>query len=97
MGKCKNTRKQLPRGLVVKNPPANAGDANSIPGPGKSSGEGNGNPLQYLCLENPMDGGTWLGYSPWGHKELDPTERLHSLIHTYIFVFFFFNMSTQEK
>ena len=34
-------------------------------------GEGNGNPLQYSCLENPMDGGTWLGYSPWGRKESD--------------------------
>ena len=56
----------------------NAGDLGSIPGPGESPGEGNGNPRQYSCLENPMDGGTWLGYSPWGHKELDTTERLHS-------------------
>ena len=37
----------------------NAGDPGSIPGLGKSLGEGNGNPLQYSCLENPMDGGTW--------------------------------------
>ena len=37
----------------------NAGDPGSIPGSGRSSGEGNGNPLQYSCLENPMDGGTW--------------------------------------
>ena len=37
-------------------------------------GEGNGNPLQYSCLENPMDGGAWC---PWGRKELDTTERLH--------------------
>ena len=56
----------------------NAGDLGSIPGPRKSPGEGNGNSLQYSCLENPMDGGTWLGYSPWGRKELDMTERLHS-------------------
>ena len=35
----------------------NAGDCGSIPGSGRSSGEGNGNPLQYSCLENPMDGG----------------------------------------
>ena len=44
--------------LVVKNPPANAGDmrdAGSIPGSGKSPGEGHRNPLQYACLENPMD------------------------------------------
>ena len=48
--------------LVVKNPPANARDARdvgSIPGSERSSGEGNGNPLQYPCLENPMDGGAW--------------------------------------
>ena len=37
----------------------NAGDPGSIPGSGRSSGEGNGNPLQYSCLENPMDGGAW--------------------------------------
>ena len=42
---------------MVKNPPPNAGDADSIPGPGGSPGEGNGNPLQYSCLENPMDRG----------------------------------------
>ena len=48
--------------LVVKNPPANAGDvrdASSIPGLGRSPGEGHGNPLQYSCLENPMDRGAW--------------------------------------
>ena len=48
--------------LAVKNLPANAGDINnmgSIPGLGRLSGEGNGNPLQYSCLENPMDGGAW--------------------------------------
>ena len=38
----------------------NAGDPGSIPGSGKSPGEGNGNPLQYSCLENPMDKGAWL-------------------------------------
>ena len=37
----------------------NVGDAGSIPGLGRSSGEGNGNPLQHSCLENPMDGGAW--------------------------------------
>ena len=44
---------------VVKNPPANAGGAGSIPGSGRSPGEGNDNPLQYSCLENSMDGGAW--------------------------------------
>ena len=53
-----------PSGSVVKNPPANAGDTgdmDSIPGSGRSPGEGNGNPLQYSCLENPMDKGAWQG------------------------------------
>ena len=45
----------FPGGSVVKNPPANAGDMGSIPGWGRSPGEGNGNPFQYSCLENPMD------------------------------------------
>ena len=45
--------------LVVKNPPADARDAGSIPGSGRSPGEGNANPLQYSCLENPMDRGAW--------------------------------------
>ena len=44
---------------VVKNPPANARDEGSIPGLGRSPGEGNGYPLQYSCLENPMDRGAW--------------------------------------
>ena len=43
----------------VKNPPANAGDTGSILGLRRSPGEGNGNPLQYSCLENPMDRGVW--------------------------------------
>ena len=49
----------FPGGAVVKNPPANAGDVRSIPGWGRSPGEGNGNPIQYSCLENPMHGGAW--------------------------------------
>ena len=56
----------------------NAGDMGSIPGLGRSLGEGNVNPLQYSCLENPMDRGAW--YSPWDCKELDTTEQLHSLL-----------------
>ena len=53
---------ELPGGSVVKNPPANAGDirdTGSIPGSGRSSGGGHGNPLQYSCLENPMDRRAW--------------------------------------
>ena len=47
---------------MVKNPPANAGDVRDtgpVPGSGRSPGGGNGNPLQYSCLENPMDRGAW--------------------------------------
>ena len=54
---------RLPRlALVIKNLPANAGeirDAGSVPGLGRSPGEGNGNPLQYSCLENSIDRGAW--------------------------------------
>ena len=46
---------------MVKNPPANAGDAGSIPESGRSPGGGHGNPLQYSCWENPMDRGAWQG------------------------------------
>ena len=52
----------FPGGTVVKNPPAIAGDARDtglIPGSGRSSGGGNDNPLQYSCLEDPMDRGAW--------------------------------------
>ena len=48
-----------PGGSVVKNPPANTGDSGLIPGSGGTPGEGNGNPLQYSCLGNPMDRGAW--------------------------------------
>ena len=61
--------------LAVKNLPANAGDVRdtgSIPGLGRSPGRRNGNPLQYSCLENPMDRGVW-----WTRvTELDMTEQL---------------------
>ena len=49
----------FPGGSEVKTSACNAGDLGSIPGWGRSPGEGNDNPLQYSCLENPMDGGTW--------------------------------------
>ena len=61
----------------------NVRDLGSIPGLGRSPGEGNGNPLQYYCLENPMDRGTWKAtYSPWGRKESDMTEWLDFLSFT---------------
>ena len=59
---CKLQPLGFPGGAVVKNLPANAGDArdaDSIPGSGRSPGGGNSNPLQYTCLKNSMDRGTW--------------------------------------
>ena len=47
----------------------NGGDLGSIPGSERSPREGNGNPLQYSCLKNPMDGGAWQ--ATWGHDELE--------------------------
>ena len=55
---------------MVKNPPANAGDTDSIPGLGRSPGEGNGNPLQYSCLENPTDRRAWQAVVHGGHKRV---------------------------
>ena len=64
---------------MVKNPSASVGDLRdmgSIPGLGRSPGEGNGNPLQYSCLENSHGQRSLVGYSPWGRKETDTTEGL---------------------
>ena len=61
----------FPRSSFGKASASNAGDLGSIPGSGKSPGEGNGNPLQYSCLENPVDRGAWqatvLGVARVGH------------------------------
>ena len=51
--------RDLPCGSDTKESACNAGDPGSIPGLGRSSGEGNGNPLQYCCVENPTDRGAW--------------------------------------
>ena len=55
--------------LVGKNPPDNAGNTDSIPGLGRSSEEGNGNPLQYSCLENSRDREAWQVTVHGGHKK----------------------------
>ena len=64
----------LPYSSDGKESAYNAGDPGSIPRSGKSPGEGNGNPLQYSCLDNSMDRGAWRS-SPWGCKELDTTKQ----------------------
>ena len=64
--------------LVVKKQSANAGDVRdvgSIPGSGRSPGGGHGSPLQYSCLENPMDRGVWWA-TVYGDAESDTTEQL---------------------
>ena len=74
----------LPWWLTVKNPSVNAGDTGSIPGLRRSSGGGNGNPLQYSCLGNHIDRGAWGVYSPWhckrvGHHLATQQQLLKSL------------------
>ena len=79
--------KDFPGSSEGKASACNVGDLGSTPGSGRSPGEWNGNPLQYFCLENPMDRGAWteepgqrslVGYSPWGCKESNTTdEQLH--------------------
>ena len=69
----------------VKNPPANSGDVRdmgSIPGSGRSLGKGYDNPLQYSCLENPMDRGTWKATVHRVTKSWTQVKRLST--HTYI-------------
>ena len=59
MSPSSNSSLDFPGSLDGKISAYNAGDPGSVPGSGRSPGEGNGNPLQYSCLENPMDGGAW--------------------------------------
>ena len=74
----------FPGGSEGKASACDAGDSGFIPGSGRSSVEGNGNPLQYSCLENPMDRRLW--YSPWDHRDLDMAEQLYSLSFTFMFL-----------
>ena len=64
----------FPGGSVSKESACSARDSASIPGWGRLPGEGNGCPLQYSCLDNPMNREAWQTTSPWSHKDLDGTE-----------------------
>ena len=66
----------FPGSSAGKESACNAGDLGSIPMSGRSPGGSHGNPLQYSCLENPHGQRNLAGYSPWGRKELDMTERV---------------------
>ena len=68
----------FPGSSVAKNLPANSRDRGLIPGSGRSSEEGNGNPCQYSCLGNPMDRGAWWAAAHGVTKELDVTEWLNN-------------------
>ena len=83
LGKDRGTYRQAghcPGGLVNEESACKSGELGLIPGLGRSSGEGNGYPLQYSCLENYMEQRSLADYSSWGCKESDMTERL-TLIH----------------
>ena len=67
----------FPGGSDRKESACNAADLDSIHGWGRSPGEGNGNPLQYSCLENPMDRRAWRA-SPGGHRESERTEHMRT-------------------
>ena len=69
----------FPDGSAGKESACNAGDAGWIPGLGRSPRGGNGNLLQYSCLKNSIDRRAWWIVVPWGHKEVDVTERLNML------------------
>ena len=82
---------------TVNSPPCNSGDLGSIPGWGRSPGGGHGKPLQYPCLENPMDKGAWWATFHGVAKELDSTQWLknnnnmgYEIIHDYYFLLYSF-------
>ena len=74
----------FPGGSVVENLPAIAEDVGLIPGSERYPGEGNGNPLQYSCLGNPMDRGAWRATVHGVTKESDTTKQLNSVINDII-------------
>ena len=81
----------FPGGSDNKASADNAGDLGSIPGWRRSPGEGNGNPLQYFLPGESHGQWNLVGYSPWGHKELDTTEQLHFHFHLHGYL-----MQTEE-
>ena len=87
IGEAKNSALLSPGGSDGKESVCNAGGLCSFPGLGRSPGGGHGNPLQYSCLENPRGQRSLEGYSPWGRKEMDMTERLSTVQHIPLYKF----------
>ena len=86
--------------LGVKNPPANAGDireAGSIPGLGRSSREGHGNPPQYSCLENPIDRGTWRAIVHGVTKSQTQLKLLNMHTCTHVNMYVYTNIGTRKE
>ena len=77
----------FPCGSDGKESACNVKDLGSIPRLGRSPGEGHGNLLQYSCLGNPHGQRRLTGYSPWGHKGSDTTERLSIAQHIYMYIY----------
>ena len=86
----------FPSGAVIKNLSANAGELGLIPGLGRSPGEENGNPFQYVCLENPMDRGTWWAtvhgvikswtqLSYWAHTHTYTHTHTHTKLQSFLY------------
>ena len=73
----------FPGGSAGKESTCNVGDLGSLSGLGRSPGGGNGNSLQYSCLENPHGQRSLAGYSPWCHKESDTTKQLSTAQSSY--------------
>ena len=78
ISKCGRNNIRFPDGSIDKESTCNTGDTGSIPGMGRFTGGGNGNPLQYSCLKNLVDKKSLVGYSLWGHKESDTTEHAYA-------------------
>ena len=90
-----NSIRGFPGSSVVKNLPANAGEAGDMslsPRLGRSHGEGNGNPLQYFCLENSIDRGAWWATIHGITEESDMTEQLRTHLHTQLYKLFFISI-----
>ena len=81
----------FPGGSDGKESTCYTGDLVSVPGLGRSPGGGHGNLLQYSCLENPQRQRSLAGYSPWGRKELDMTERLNTAHEIYALHYWLLN------